>query len=172
MDHRQKDFAEAFVRGQDRVYGFIATLLPNRSDAEEVFQQTSLLLWRKWDEFEAGTDFVAWACTVAHYEVLNYIRRAERRNVALSGDVIELLVKERRQMRDRIDARRDALRACIDGLPPRQRELVESAYSGVQPINALARRMGQTVNAVYMSLRRIREALGDCIRKRLGEADG
>jgi RNA polymerase sigma-70 factor (ECF subfamily) len=169
MDHRQKEFAEQFVRGQDRVYGFIATMLPNRTDAEEVFQQTSLLLWRKWDEFEPGTDFVSWACTVAHFEVLNYIRRADRRNVALSGDVIELLVKERRVMRDEIDARRDALRVCIDGLPARQRELVEAAYSGVQPINVLATQMGQTANAVYMTLRRIREALGACIRKRLGE---
>jgi RNA polymerase sigma-70 factor (ECF subfamily) len=144
-------------------------MLPNRTDAEEVFQQTSLLLWRKWDEFEPGTDFVSWACTVAHFEVLNYIRRADRRNVALSGDVIELLVKERRVMRDEIDARRDALRVCIDGLPARQRELVEAAYSGVQPINVLATQMGQTANAVYMTLRRIREALGACIRKRLGE---
>lgn len=169
MDHRQKDFAEQFVRGQDRVYGFIATMLPNRTDAEEVFQQTSLLLWRKWDEFGPGTDFVSWACTVAHYEVLNYIRRADRKNIALSGDVLELLVKERRGMHDEIDARREALRACIDDLPPRQRQLVEAAYSGAGPINVLAARMGQTANAVYMSLRRIREALGACIRKRLGE---
>ncbi|MBI1369783.1 MAG: sigma-70 family RNA polymerase sigma factor [Planctomycetes bacterium] len=170
--HAQSDFAEQFVRGQDRVYAFIGTLLPNRTDAEEVFQQTSLVLWRKWEQFEAGTDFVKWACTIARYEVLNYIRRGDRSPQAFSSDVIELLADERRKIDTQLDDRRVALRHCIDTLPPRQRELVEQAYSGVEAINEIATRLGQTSNALYLSLRRIRHALAECIRQRVAEGAG
>ncbi len=48
---RHEQFARAFVQHQDRVYGYIVTMLPNRHDAEDVFQQTSLILWGKWDQF-------------------------------------------------------------------------------------------------------------------------
>jgi hypothetical protein len=36
-------FVERFVRSQDRICAYVAMLLPNRADAEEVFQQTQLL---------------------------------------------------------------------------------------------------------------------------------
>jgi RNA polymerase sigma-70 factor (ECF subfamily) len=55
-------FVERFVRSQDRIYAYVATLLPNRADAEEVFQQTSLILWKKWQQFDPSRDFVRWAC--------------------------------------------------------------------------------------------------------------
>ena len=51
-------FVERFVRSQDRIYAYVVTLLPNRADAEEVFQQTSLALWKKWRQFDPGRDFV------------------------------------------------------------------------------------------------------------------
>ena len=53
MDSVRHDrFARAFLQCQERVYGYIVTMLPNRHDAEDVFQQTSLILWQKWDQFD------------------------------------------------------------------------------------------------------------------------
>jgi len=167
-DIRHQQFTGEFVRGQDRVYGFIASLVPNRTDAEEIFQQTLLVLWRKWDQFEPGTNFVSWACTIAHYEVNNYLRQAHRRTATLSSDVVELLVKERQQITGELDDRRSALRECVDRLPQNQRTLIEQAYSGVSTIAELADQLGQTANALYLTLRRIRQALVDCINRRLG----
>jgi hypothetical protein len=43
MDSQHDQFVEVFVRSQDRIYAYVATLLPQRADAEEVFQlKTSL----------------------------------------------------------------------------------------------------------------------------------
>ena len=70
MDSSPHDrFIERFVRSQDRIYAYVATVLPNRTDAEEVFQQTSLVLWQKWRELGPSRDFVRWACGMAHHEV-------------------------------------------------------------------------------------------------------
>ncbi len=56
IDHRD-DFAERIVRNQHRVFAYIATLLANHDDAEDVFQSTCLILWRKWDEFDPGREY-------------------------------------------------------------------------------------------------------------------
>src|SRR3954467_1415402 len=86
---QQDKFVEQFVRSQDRVYAYVVTLLPNRDDAEEVFQQTSLALWKKGQEFDPTRDFLPWACGMAHLEVFNFLRkRAGRSRVDLSEDVL------------------------------------------------------------------------------------
>jgi RNA polymerase sigma-70 factor (ECF subfamily) len=173
LESRQEHFASHFIKCQDRVFGFIVTMLPNRSDAEEVFQQTSMILWRKWGEFapgaDANADFVAWACGIARYEVLNFLRKAGRRSISLSAEVVELLTTDRLAMDEELAHRRAALERCIDNLQPAQRRMMEDAYGGAQPIKSLAARLGQSANAVYLTLRRIRQTLADCITRRMAE---
>jgi RNA polymerase sigma factor (sigma-70 family) len=67
-----------FAETNHRIYSFVVTLLPASGDADEVFQRTSVILWRKFSEFRPGTDFVSWACRVAHLEALNYLRARQR----------------------------------------------------------------------------------------------
>ena len=80
-------FVERFIRSQDRIYAYVATQLPNRADAEEVFQQTSLILWRKWQQFDPHRDFVRWACGIAHREVCSFLRKQAARGRALAKPV-------------------------------------------------------------------------------------
>ena len=49
------------TRHQRQIFGYIYTLVPNRADAEDILQETSLVICEKFDEFKEGTDFVAWA---------------------------------------------------------------------------------------------------------------
>ena len=90
---RHEQFARAFVQYQDRVYGYIATMLPNRHDAEDVFQQTSLILWQKWEQFDPERDFLSWACGIARNEVRNFLRRHGRARVVLSERLMDELAE-------------------------------------------------------------------------------
>src|SRR5437763_10149240 len=111
---RQAEFVERLVRGQDRVYAYIVTLLPNRDDAEEVFQQTSLALWKKWEQYDPDRDFVRWACGMAHFEVSNFLRKhADKGRVDLSDDVLSEVARTRLELHDVLEARRQALRLCL-----------------------------------------------------------
>ena len=47
----------------------------NHHDAEEVFQNTSVVLWNKFGEFSAGSNFFAWASRVAYFEVLSLMKQ-------------------------------------------------------------------------------------------------
>ena len=78
MDQQKHDeFAECLFRNQHRVFGYILALVPNRDDADEVFQQTCLTLWKNWERFDRSREFFPWACGFAH----NQIRRYYRSNV-------------------------------------------------------------------------------------------
>src|SRR5436190_24162203 len=97
-------FVERFVRCQDRLYAYVATLLPNRADAEEVFQQTSLVLWRKWQEYDLGRDFLPWACGIAHHEVRNFLRKhKDRGRVYLGEDVLAEVGQVRLELHDLLE---------------------------------------------------------------------
>ena len=55
-----------------RIYEFILMLVIRRADADEVFQETCLVLWNKFDGLEANTPggFYAWACKIAYLKIL------------------------------------------------------------------------------------------------------
>jgi RNA polymerase sigma-70 factor, ECF subfamily len=161
-------FVERFVRSQDRIYAYLVTLLPNRTDAEEVFQQTSLVLWKKWQQFDPSRDFVAWACGIAHHEVRNFLRKhRDRGRIHLSEDVMEAVAQVRLELSDLLEERRLALRHCLDQLEPTNRALLERCYAGKDSIKTIAEGQGQRPNVVYMTLKRLRRALFDCINRTL-----
>jgi len=168
MDRRKHDqFVELYVRNQNRVYRYVVTLVPNRADAEELFQQTNLTLWKLWDRYDPGRDFVRWACGIAHNHIRNFFRKRENKQVLLSEEIIGQLAQQRLEMEDLLEQRRVALTGCLEKLPERQRSLVERCYGGGQTIKAVAESDGRTPNVVYKLLRRIRALLYDCITEAL-----
>jgi len=161
-------FVERFVRSQDRIYAYLATLLPNRTDAEEVFQQTSLVLWKKWQQFDPSRDFVAWACGIAHHEVRNFLRKQkDKGRIYLGEDVLAEVAQVRLDLSEVLEARRQALRHCLDQMDQAPRELLEQCYAGKDSIKTIAEGLGQRPNALYMTLKRLRRALFDCINRTL-----
>ena len=162
-ENPQDEFAKHFIENQGRLYAYIATLLPNRDDAEEVLQRTSLILWRKWDQFDTARGFLPWARGIAVNEVRNLLRRSERRNVHLSEPILELLVVELDQKTD--EGRTAALSSCIERLQTKQRDLLEQCYLGPTGIQAVAHTLGLRPEALYMRLHRIRKSLAECINR-------
>jgi len=164
----QQAFTELFVRSQHRVYGYIVTLLPNRDDADEAFQDTCLVLWSKWTEFDPQRDFDSWACGIAHNVVRNFKRRKRTGTVTLDDDLLAEIAQLRLQAEPVLEARRRALSRCLDKLPSAQRSLVERSYLGGEPIRSVAEQIGLTPASLYLRLQRIRLALFECVDRALG----
>src|SRR6476619_4090774 len=99
-DLDREEFARQFSRNARRIYGFVMTLVFNYHDAEEVFQNTSVVLWNKFAEFQPGSDFFAWASRVAYYEVLSLMKQ-RRRTRTMSDETLELLATEAMIVSDR-----------------------------------------------------------------------
>ena len=164
-------FAEQFVLNQRRIYSYIATLLANSADVEEVFQQTSLLLWKKWGEFDPEGDFTRWACGIAHNQVRNFLRLHRHRDVYLSEEMLDELADIHLSQSPRLDDRGQMLSDCLERLPAKQREFVEMCYRGTEPMKSIAARLKMAPSALYMKLHRLRQVLLQCIEMALA-SDG
>ena len=80
----QEEFMRLFSQHSRRIYQFILTLTINRADAEEIYQSTCVILWKKFAEYDPAGSFYAWACKMAQFECLQ-LRRRNRRLQAFSG---------------------------------------------------------------------------------------
>ena len=166
-DYDNERFVQQLTACQGLIYAYTRTLLPNVENARDVLQETNVVLWRKRDEFEPGTGFGAWACKVAYYQVLAFLRDAGRERVVFSPDLVDVLAREAKP-RD-VDARRSALSACLEDINESQRQLLNRRYSGEESVQALAKRAGKTPAALSMQLVRIRQSLANCIKRRLNK---
>lgn len=173
------EFVSILTASQRRLYAFICTLVIDRSDADEVLQETNLALWEQAERFEAGTDFLAWACRVAHYKVLKLRDAAKRHRVKLDGTVIELLATESIG-RDRAENERAAeeferhrllLVDCIGELSERHQGVLMARYRDNRSLGDIGGTIGRSANAVAQLFHRIREMLRECVARKLGGID-
>ena len=89
-DKRQKFFQE-YNKHQNTIYGYIASHVPNYMDVDDIFQETSVELWEKFDDYEEGTNFLAWARAFARINVLRYRQKKGRDRLQFSDDIHELI---------------------------------------------------------------------------------
>jgi RNA polymerase sigma-70 factor (ECF subfamily) len=164
---REERFLQLFLAHERRIFGFLLALVPSWSDAEDLLQEASVVMWRKLDEFEPGTDFAAWALSIARYQVLSHRKKQRRERVFFSERTLEMLADEMVALGPGDDARRDALEHCITRLNPRDRELIRLRYLPGATTQAVAERLGRSIQAVYKSLNKIHEHLLACIRRTL-----
>ena len=159
------DFPEQFARNQSKIYAYILSLLPDWDAAEEVFQNTCVVLLRKQDQFDPDRRFLTWACGIAHNELRNYLRK-KKSHAMLSDEVMARVAVEHERSASDNDERLTWLRACLEELKPDQRQLVERCYIEKTPVQALAESMGKKPNTLAKQLERIRRLLFECINRK------
>jgi RNA polymerase sigma-70 factor (ECF subfamily) len=81
--------------------------------------------------------------------------------------VIDLLEIERMENADRLDARKHHLRECLRTLPSKNAELVNDYYFNELSVEELGKRLERSIDAIYKTLQRVRQALHVCIEKNL-----
>lgn len=162
-------FVELLMRHQQRLYGFIYTLVPNPADAEDLLQQTSLVLWQKFGEFDPQKSFPAWACGIAHLLVLKHFREKRRSRVVFSDELISRLAETCDNCEEADLADSVALAACIEKLSINDRRLIGACYGEKHDIKAAAAALDRPAASVYVSLVRVRRLLMDCIRRSSAE---
>lgn len=157
---------------QRGLFLYICGLLFSRELAEDVLQDTNLVLWQKRAEYRAGTNFYAWACQIAFYKVCK-VRDEQRRKVPTFSDVLlQRMAPELETLGESTSQLQDYLQECAENLPDRDRDLLDRRYRDDSPTKSIASELGQSVRTVNRSLGRIHEALFDCINAKLTEEAG
>lgn len=161
------EFIKEFTRHQRPVFLFILSQISNPTEAEEILQETNLVIWNKFEQFEPGTNFKAWACQIARYEVLKWLDRNRRDKHYFSDDLMQQIADESLDESIEWELRREALTQCLQKLNPEDLELVQIRYAPGQSGKGAAESIGRPINSVYQSLGRIRRALMECIRREM-----
>lgn len=164
-----REFVELLMASQRRLYAFIRAQVFSRDDADDVMQQTSVVLWEKFDSFRPDADFTRWACGVARLEVLSLLRNQKRLRVLLREDVAEMISQKLADAAVDVNARLDMLGECMKDLSQREREIVVRHYHRDEPVAGIAVALGISESSIYKILGRTRDALCECIRRRLSE---
>jgi RNA polymerase sigma-70 factor (ECF subfamily) len=161
----QQRFLSLFLRSEREIYRYVAALVPNVADAEDIVQQTALVLWEKFEAYDADLPFTPWACRFALNKTRQWLERRQRWQTLLEGGLAEELAQRREELRPELDLRLRHLEGCLGKLPLDQLSLVEGYYHRRENIETLAVNGSRTVAATYKLLQRVRQALQACIEK-------
>ncbi len=167
---RQEEFVRLLNGTHAMLLRYVLSLVTNRHDAEDVLQRASVVMWKRFGTFESGTDFVAWATTIAFYEVKNFQRVTGRSRLDFDDDLMQTLAAERVQHVLRWSPRMEALEVCVEKLDPAQRKLVEKIYTQGIAVGEVARQQGRAPQTIYNQLNFIRRALTECVERRMAGA--
>ena len=168
-----EDFVARLTGCQSRLYAYIATLEPRGGAANDILQETNVVLCRRAAEYDTKQDFVGWACRVAYFQVLAHRRDVGRESQRLVFDdgLIERLAGVAAELSPGHDRRRSALRTCIDKLPDQQRDLLTRRYEHGRSIQDVAASLGRPVGSITQTLHRIRKALLACVQRAIVAED-
>ncbi|TWU01566.1 RNA polymerase sigma factor [Neorhodopirellula pilleata] len=149
--------------------GFIRILTMNRQDdAEEVFQNTCMILWQKFSQYDPSGDFAAWACRIAHYETLKH-REAMGRIKILSDDALELVAEAALPISTKLSERRTALADCLEKLPKSQYAIIRQKYFDGATVEQIAETAGRSSHAIYRELSKAHGLLLRCVQRKITE---
>lgn len=162
---------QLFVRNQQAVLGYVLSMEPNFADSQDIVQEVFLVISRKSHLWTAGTNFLAWACTIARYSTLDFQRKRARRVARLDEDVMELLYGGEIPDEATDSHQSSLLQTCLNRLAPKAREMVWLRYHNAEKPEQIADRVGWTSNAVNVALARARTFLRECLEHQIASSN-
>ena len=172
LDDQKDRFTQLLDQIQRPLFAYVFALVRNLDDAQEVYQQTCLVLWQRFDDFSGKSEFGTWACGIARNKVMDLHKMRRRHQARFSPEFEEQMAGLQMQSSaDAVEERRLALDGCLERLPAEERKLVRDCYGSDQTVAQVAQRLKRTTHSVYNSLRRVRFKLLDCVDRSLARAD-
>ena len=165
-------FLDLHSRCSRWLFAYILSLVHNPSDAEDLLSETTATLWEKFDEFQPGTEFRAWACQIAKYKVLEWRKKQSHSPMPATPEFLEAVTQAHLQIGPRLNEQAAYLDSCVEQLPQHDRELLERRYGSGDTVKELARSLGRSIHWVYRRLNAIHEVLWHCIRRKMAEREG
>jgi len=173
MDTNQEITAQ-LIKHRNSVFAFILSIVRDFHLAEDIFQDTCVIISAKADQFRPGTNFLAWARAIAHREIKNApkSRKYKKWEHVLEATETEAVVQlwEEREESPHMDDRKEALHACLSRLKSRAFKAFRWFYEGRYDCKQIASEFNTSVPAIHMLLKRTREKLATCVQRKLSAA--
>ena len=156
-----------FLQHLPALRGFLVSLVSDFSLVDDIVQETFLTVTAKASAYQTGSNFRAWAWTIARFKALQAIKNALPLEQRLEADVVEALCAHHAAETWFAEDQLRHLALCLKSLAPKALKVVELRYQQAHLPQEIARRMGWTVDSVHVALSRARVVLRDCITDRM-----
>ncbi|NQZ59056.1 MAG: sigma-70 family RNA polymerase sigma factor [Lentisphaeraceae bacterium] len=161
-------FMLLFSQSQANLSRYIFSLCHNMQDCQDILQETTLSLWRKFDQYNSDQPFLNWAFRFAYYEVMKF-REKQKKAHTLCETTLKILAEEYAENMDVLNAQKRILQTCVGKLAPRERELVELRYGQKLTVTKINEMFSESGKKIYRAFERIRHKLYECVDITLNE---
>lgn len=159
-------FVELLTAHQARIYSYILSLVPNFTEAEDIMQETSKMMWSRFEDFELGTNFPAWGMKIAYFRVLDYRKKHKKdHSFCFTTDVLQQIESDSRSHQDRSREYLMHLRQCLGKLTKKDKHMITMRYEQNLKVKDMAAFWDQSVQNIYQHLNRIHAVLHACVRR-------
>ena len=170
MSNREsEDFVELMSSFQGRLYGLILSLVADPDVANDLLQETNLILWNKAHEFQLGTSFKSWSFRVASFQVMAWRQKQMRDPLIFNNEIIQQMMSEQSEQEDDYELRKEKLETCLAKLPERQREMIRQRYGKGFSVVQIAEDLKCKANSIRQVLFRARTNLSQCVKSLPGD---
>jgi len=171
IESRDSEFLTLLGKHELQVAACVHSLVPSWHDAEDILQEVRLQLWREFASFQAGTDFSAWARTIARYAVRRHVTMTGRKPLLLSSNIEDAIMARIVKTPEQADQRLEVLTGCVKTLGSDALDLLRRCYMEKQKITDIAIALGRSLSGTYSALSRIRSELLECMRERVHQEE-
>jgi RNA polymerase sigma-70 factor (ECF subfamily) len=172
MDDAARRATRLWTLAQPTVAAFIASVVRNFRDRDDVLQETAVAVIESFDRYDESQSFVGWALGIARNQVGLYLRRRARDGHLFDTEAIERLSVAFEAVGTDEVRRLDHLQDCLRRLEGRSRRICDLRYRDDLKPAAIAASVGMSANAVAQALHRIREQLRQCIQRKSALVSG
>lgn len=165
------DFLRLLLKSEREILRYVMAIVPQAGDAQEVFQETAVALWKQIDKYDPSKPFTPWACRFAANKAKEHLRKTGRWKGFLNEEIASMLLARREEIAPELDKRVVPLRDCLSELTTNNRKLIEKYYYEQASVEVAASEVGRSVAATYKSLQRIRTTLMQCIKARVASPE-
>ncbi len=157
------------MRYQARIHTYILYQVPNRSDAEDILQDTIVVMLDKFSEFKEGSNFLAWGISIARYKIMSFKQKNKRSKLVFDDSMMDLFEQEGASHIDSLPEETEVLKNCIQKLPLRYKKYLRLRYEQGMSYREMGRQITISMQAVYKAMTRIHITLLNCVRLKFGE---
>ncbi len=154
-----------------RVFAVAMALLRERSEAEDVTQETFIEVWRRAPEFDRARGSVGgWICAIARSRAIDRLRSRNAAARAVGAAQAEPPRPSPPPPLELASARqeRETVLSALERLPPDQRAVIELGFYEGLSQREIAERQGEPLGTVKTRVRLGMQKLGDLLSS-LGE---
>lgn len=169
MDNKSRkteEFMGLLVQNQSQIRSYIACMVPNRNDCDDVLQETLSEMWHKFDEYEDGTNFRAWGVAIARFKILSHQRKYKASKLHFNSDTLKLLEKETKANSEQsfMQDQKTILRQCLEKLSNKEKRYLSYRYKEQLTFQGIADHFGISMQGAYKAISLIHARLLKCMQ--------